>query len=137
MRLLTSILLCFLGITFLTGFASGQTPTNVTSQDSLNIEGMNGGVRVLFSPPIKYPSSLLDLTKKAAVTVLVAVDTNGSVQGVVKILHSTDCEFDSLAIALAMQYKFAPMGFYGKKSRVLVTLPINFDASSVKETPNR
>lgn len=130
MRHLIFILSTCLSLAIQCEVAKSQIHSTGSLQDSL--VDVNGVPKVIFKPEFDYPPALLNLQKEATVTVQIEVDTSGIVEGVKRILHSTDCEFDSLAVALSVQYRFVPMGFWGKKSRVSVMLPLYFDTRTKK-----
>ena len=131
MKQLLPILSIGLLLIFFNVPADSQILYTKNPQDTLI--DIHGIPKVIYQPELNYPANLLELKKIATVTLQIEVDTNGIVQGVERIIHSTDCAFDSLAVVLALQYKFAPMGFGDKKNRVHVILPIYFDTRMNEE----
>lgn len=84
---------------------------------------------VLNKPEIKYPEILRNYNKDVRIYVSARIDTNGNVHNV-RVVKSTNSEFDKYAIEYAYKYLFVPGEKDGKKVEMNVSWPIDFKSSN-------
>jgi protein TonB len=128
------------------GVAGGvpQDASGVVSADSTAEPGFAYQVAVLDSPPAisnmtdvpralvrNYPRLLLDAGISGAVTMRFVIEPNGTVdQSSVQVVNASNDQFRTAATNVVEMMRFRPGRYRGEPVRVLIEMPINFQAGS-------
>lgn len=83
--------------------------------------------RHIWSPPLVYPLSMRQSAQEGFVDLLATVGPNGRiVRGSVRVVRSSDIEFEAPAIAMLYGSRFDPALYQGQAVEALVQMPVHF-----------